>query len=184
MPITIGAKPGSGFRDPMGLLADCHRRIESFLSVLIRVASEAKGGILRAEQRSALETALRYFREAAPKHTHDEEESLFPRLRSLDRPEVNVSLAKVDTLEREHVEMERLHAEVDRIGQAWLAAGTLPSTDAQRLSELLSILDRSYRGHIEIEERDIFPVAAAALAEADRMEIGNEMAKRRGLPGI
>ena len=39
------------------------------------------------ETRVALESALRYFREAAPKHTADEEESLFPRLRQMHLPE-------------------------------------------------------------------------------------------------
>jgi hypothetical protein len=41
---------------------------------------------LNEEQRGAFEAALRYFREAAPKHTADEEESLFPRLRRIGAP--------------------------------------------------------------------------------------------------
>ena len=41
MPISIGARPQSGFDDPLGLLSDCHRRIESFLGVLIRVVDRA-----------------------------------------------------------------------------------------------------------------------------------------------
>jgi hypothetical protein len=41
---------------------------------------------LTEETRAALETALRYFREAAPKHTADEEESRFPRLRQIIFP--------------------------------------------------------------------------------------------------
>ncbi len=82
MPVVIGAKPESGFRDPIGLLTDCHRRVERFLSVLVQVGAQTQGGSLTSEQRTALETALRYFRDAAPKHTADEEESLFPRLRA------------------------------------------------------------------------------------------------------
>ena len=77
MRITIGAKQESGFDDPIGLLGDCHRRIEQFLSILVAVADQARGGRLNHDQRIALETGLRYFREAAPKHTADEEESLF-----------------------------------------------------------------------------------------------------------
>ena len=79
MPIVIGAKGESDFTDPIGMLGDCHRRIERFLNVLVSVAEQARGEAMNAEQHSALET-LRYFREAAPKHTADEEESLFPRL--------------------------------------------------------------------------------------------------------
>jgi hemerythrin-like domain-containing protein len=93
MPIVIGAKPESNFTNPIGLLTDCHRRIERFLSVLLQVSTTARGGELTLEQRTALETALRYFHDAAPKHTADEEQSLFPRLRQMDRPEVKEMLA-------------------------------------------------------------------------------------------
>jgi hypothetical protein len=34
MTIQIGAKPDSGFDDPIGMLKDCHRRIEHFLYML------------------------------------------------------------------------------------------------------------------------------------------------------
>ena len=83
MPVLIGAKPESTFEDLIGLLGDCHRRIERFLSILVRVAAEVHGNPLSDEQRTAFQTALKYFREAAPKHTADEEESLFPRLRGM-----------------------------------------------------------------------------------------------------
>jgi hypothetical protein len=33
MPIVIGAKRESDFTDPIGMLSDCHRRIEMFLNV-------------------------------------------------------------------------------------------------------------------------------------------------------
>src|SRR5262252_10900664 len=102
MPIVIGAKRESDFTDPIGMLGDCHRRIEMFLNVLVRVAEQARGDALNAEQRGALESALRYFREAAPKHTADEEESLFPRLRNMRNPEVEAALGKLGPLERDH----------------------------------------------------------------------------------
>jgi hypothetical protein len=40
MPIVIGAKRESDFTDPIGMLGDCHRRIDRFLNVLVRVAAE------------------------------------------------------------------------------------------------------------------------------------------------
>ena len=42
MAIQIGGKPDSGFDDPIGMLIDCHRRIERFLHVLCVVASRAR----------------------------------------------------------------------------------------------------------------------------------------------
>jgi hemerythrin-like domain-containing protein len=181
MPIVIGAKPESSFADPIGLLADCHRRIERFLAVLVRVSRPSHAGVLTNEERTALETALLYFREAAPKHTADEEESLFPRLRSLDHPEVKAILARVDALEQQHSEAERSHAEIDRLGRAWLATGPLSPADAARLSALVTELAELYRGHITIEEGEVFPVAAVQLGKPERVVIGGEMAARRGL---
>ena len=178
--IQIGAKKDSNFQDPVGLLTDCHRRVERFLSLLVQVAAQARSEALAAEQRTALETALRYFREVALKHTADEEESLFPRLRALNRPAMKQVLAQVDILEHDHSEAEISHAEVDRLGQAWLLLGSLPPADATRLSKLLTALTEHYRTHIQVEEREIFPVAAL-LSAAQRDAIGVEMAARRGV---
>ena len=181
MPIVIGAKPESDFADPIGLLTDCHRRIERFLSVLAQVGAQAPGGSLTSQQRTALETALRYFRESAPKHTADEEQTLFPRLRSVDRPEVKAVLASVDSLESDHRQAEKSHAEVDRLGQAWLAAGSLTPNEGTRFTVLVAGLADLYREHIGVEEREVFPVAAAVLGKPQRQAMGGEMAARRDL---
>ena len=37
MAVQLGAKPEHSFDEPLGLLSDCHRRIEKFLDVMIRV---------------------------------------------------------------------------------------------------------------------------------------------------
>jgi hypothetical protein len=42
------------------MLGDCHRRIERFLEVLVRIAEQAHGEALNEEQRGALDTALHY----------------------------------------------------------------------------------------------------------------------------
>jgi Hemerythrin HHE cation binding domain len=85
MPITIGAKPSPDFSNPIELLIDCRRRIERFLAVLLTVAADAKGGPMTQQQSREWEQALDYFRNAAPRHRADEEESLFPRLRRLSQ---------------------------------------------------------------------------------------------------
>ncbi len=177
MPVVIGARPESSFADPIGLLTDCHRRIERFLSVLAQATQYES---LTEGQRTSLETALQYFREAAPKHTADEEETLFPRLRALERAEVKAALAKIDSLESEHARADAMHAEVDRIGQAWLASGTLGPDDRARLAALVGELGELYRGHIAVEEQEVFPMAAV-LAVPERRAMGGEMAARRGL---
>ncbi|HLG97806.1 MAG TPA: hemerythrin domain-containing protein [Bryobacteraceae bacterium] len=180
MPITIGAKPEATFADPIGMLKDCHRRIERFLNVLAQL-SPAAGRPLDPAQRASFETALQYFREAAPKHTADEEDSLFPRLRAKQSTGVQSAFATLDSLHHDHARADALHAEVDRLGRAWLAQGTLPPADSARFSELIAELVELYRAHIAVEETDLFPVAAAALETPERQAMGAEMAARRGL---
>jgi hemerythrin-like domain-containing protein len=181
MPVQIGGKPESTFDDPIGLLGDCHRRVERFLGVLVKVAGDARGQALTAEQRGALESALRYFRDAAPKHTADEEQSLFPRMRATGGPAMEAVLAQVDALEADHVQAGKAHEEVDSLGRRWIESRQLSQSDAERLCELVGELAGLYRDHIAIEERDVFPAAAAALTAEDRKAIGEEMAARRDL---
>jgi hemerythrin-like domain-containing protein len=180
MPITIGAKRESDFTDPVGMLGDCHRRIERFLNVQVTLATREKGGPLTEEDRAALETSLRYFREAAPKHTADEEESLFPRLRRIDPAKTQAILARVDSLEQDHECAGKAHDEVDRLGQRWLTSGRLSTEDASRLSTVLDQLAKLYRNHIAIEDTEVFPLARRILSASDREAVGVEMAARRG----
>ena len=49
---------------------------------------------------------------AAPKHTADEEESLFPRLRDSSDPRAIKALALVERLERDHGQAEQHHAAI------------------------------------------------------------------------
>src|SRR2546421_12763240 len=98
MPITIGAKPDHTFTEPIGLLTDCHRRIERFLDQLLVIAGKAGGAELTGDQREALGTSLRYFKKAAPLHTADEEESLFPRMRETGDPRVAEALQTMERL--------------------------------------------------------------------------------------
>ena len=57
MAIQIGAKPDSGFDDPIGMLKDCHRRIVSFLGILALWLIGRRAGILL--MRSAMQLRLR-----------------------------------------------------------------------------------------------------------------------------
>lgn len=177
MAILIGDKPDSDFNDPIGLLEDCHRRIEQFLDVLLTLSGQTQGNELTNEQRAALETALQYFREAAPKHTADEEESLFPRLRASQHRAKEM----LDHLHTDHVTADQNHQGVDELFRRWLADGFLSAPEFVRLNSLLHSLRDTYARHIKEEETQIFPDAARILTTLDLKTIGSEMAARRGL---
>lgn len=177
MPVQIGATAHS-FSEPTGLLSDCHRRIEMFLGSLDRAAAVADQR-LGSESRSALEAALRYFREAAPKHTADEEESLFPRLRGMQHPELKQAIETLAPLEQEHRRADALHADVDRLGRACLERGPLSPEDAQLFQQAMAELLSIYKEHIRIEDEVLFPVAGRLLSAADKTAIAGEMVARR-----
>jgi hemerythrin-like domain-containing protein len=180
MPITIGAKQESNFDDPIGLLGDCHRRIERFLSTLIAVADQARGARLNHDQRTALETSLRYFREAAPRHTADEEESLFPYLCRTWKVERAI-LAEIAALKEDHEEASMYHRQIDRIGSRWLIEGELKAVELEALTIGLTALSALYRRHIKFEDDVIFPLATRVLSDSEKAQVGCEMASRRGL---
>ncbi len=179
MPVQIG-QVESGFANPLGLLRDCHRRIERFLDTLLRVAELRGGGALEPGERSALEGALNYFRDAAPKHTADEEDSLFPRLVGHAPTLDPQALAIIAELEAEHESAGSAHEDVDRLGRAWLACGELSGEESERLLNLLRCLRGFYRRHIETEDNELFPLAGRVLDAGELAEVGREMRARRG----
>ena len=151
------------------------------LILLIVVVGQARGGTLSAEQRDAMEVALRYFDEAEPKHTADEEQSLFPRLRASRHPRVPEALTLVDGLAHDHEVARAHHARVGILAHRWLADGRLPTDAATELVERLDALAALYRTHIPVEDGELIPLARTILDAADIAAFGREMAARRGV---
>lgn len=177
MPVQIGAS-SHNFFDPTGLLSDCHRRIEVFLQALERVASVADRP-LTEKTRAALESALHYFREAAPMHTADEEESLFPRLRQMHLPDIHAAIERLEPLEHDHLLAGSLHTKVEELGNRYIAAGSLESTAVEAFRKTIASLVSIYKQHIDIEDALIFPLAARLLSSTEKAAIADEMAARR-----
>ena len=178
MPVQIGAT-AHNFSDPTRLLTDCHRRIEMFLRSLQAIAGG--GPQLNDERRRALDLALRYFRESAPKHTADEEESLFPRLRSVGDEELKTALERVDALERDHREADALHRKVDELGTLWLDSEELSAVDFAQFRDAVTRLAEIYPQHIQVEDQVLFPAAERALSREQKAEMAAEMAGRRSV---
>jgi iron-sulfur cluster repair protein YtfE (RIC family) len=178
MPVQIGAK-AHYFTDPTGLLSDCHRRIEMFLGTIETVAKVIDRPP-NTDVRAALESALHYFSQAAPKHTADEEVSLFPRLREIANPEVASAISQLDELQAEHRWADLLHAEVERMGVKYLSPqNKLSSEEVERFRTAIRDLRSMYDRHIRLEDHVIFPLAARVLSAQDKSAIADEMAGRR-----
>lgn len=164
------------------MLSDCHRRIEMFLGSLQRVAVLIDKP-LSDDAREAMESSLRYFREAAPKHTADEEESLFPRLRNIQNSHLQAAITTLDALEQEHRRAAALHAEVEALGTTYLKKRPLSVSEAQRFREAVAELASIYKEHIRIEDDEVFPIAGRALSKKEKNLIALEMAWRRQVSG-
>ena len=175
MAIQIGAKLDSGFDDPLGMLKDCHCRIERFLGILCLVAERANGRTLSEEEKAAIKAALAYFWSGGQRHTADEEASLFPRLRvSSVRPP-----KELETLETEHRDAEYLHESVERLYSRWVAIGNLGAEEHSQLLSQVVQLKQLYAEHIQVEEMIVFPFAAQVLTAETIAAIGSEFEVRR-----
>ena len=175
MAIHIGAKPDSGFEDPLGMLKDCHRRVEHFLHILCVVAERAAGRPLSDEEAAAVQAALQYFRVGGKRHTADEEESLFPRLRA----HLSAEFAELHRLESDHRSADDLHAASEDLYSHWITNGQLSSEEERRLIAATQQLKRLYEAHIQLEENVVFPRAAELLDDEIIATIGQEFRARR-----
>ncbi len=183
MPIPLNAPPLADFTRPIDVLEDCHRRIERFLRMLQAVVLAATGdGRMTEDAADALQVALRYFRNAAPKHTADEEQSLFPRMRATGDPRVSEVLARLDELERDHQRAQELHDTVDRLGMHWLHTGALDRDKLAAMGASLAQLQHIYAAHIDFEDSVVFHLARDVLGEEAIDGLATEMRGRRGLP--
>ncbi|MGC1462908.1 MAG: hemerythrin domain-containing protein [Terracidiphilus sp.] len=176
MAVQIGARPDSGFDDPIGMLTDCHRRIERFLDILCRVAQKAQGRALNHDEQSAVQTAIRYFDESGPRHNMDEEESLFPRLQDMNTATL---LEELRRLESDHQEADALHEEAAHLYARWIADAGLSAREKTRLLTITEHLQRLYQKHIQIEENIVFPLATKLLDLSALAAMGSEFKSRR-----
>jgi len=176
MGIQIGARPDAGFDDPIGMLKDCHRRIEHFLNIVCVVAGRAHGRSMTEEEASAIQAALHYFRVGGQRHNADEEQSLFPRMRAAASAD---DAGEIGDLAHDHRDAGDLHAKVDVLYSGWIANGALTPEQRHELAAATAALRQLYERHIELEERVVFPRAAQMLSRESISAMGEEFRLRR-----
>jgi hemerythrin-like domain-containing protein len=170
------------FEDPLGMLRACHRRIERALDALqLLVEGEQQEG-LGEGARESLRQILHYFATGVPRHAKDEEESLFPRMRSALEERDSAASAKLNTLEHDHAAADRAHRELELLGERLLSSGRFEhEAERARFATLAETLRHLYREHIRLEDDEILPLAASVVDAEEKEAIGAEMASRRGI---
>jgi hemerythrin-like domain-containing protein len=164
-----------GFDEPLELLETCHGRIETQLTMLERLVAYVTQHGCDAKAREAARFIMRYFDTAGVQHHRDEDEDLFPLLRSkaaeLGRAEVS---AVINELEGDHRTMDlqwsRLRARLDELTRN--PAALLVPGDIAGFAWL-------YRRHMEKESALVLPFAKEALDRDECAALGERMAARR-----
>jgi hemerythrin-like domain-containing protein len=170
------------FDDPLGMLRACHRRIERALTILDRVIDREERGALDQGARDALRQMLYYFSHGVPRHSADEETSLFPRLRAALDSEHAGAAAVLERMEAEHATLDAAHRELEGLAEDLLQSGRFSAPERRaRFRELTAQLESLYREHIRAEDDELFPLAAEVVEPFHLEAVGAEMAARRGI---
>ena len=156
------------------LLLGCHQRIRYFTAVAAKLA-HAQGASPK-EVQDAADTVYRYYSVSLPLHEADEEDSLRPRLSSLDDPKVHHALA---AMHDQHMAIDDL---LERLLPLLRLVGNNPDVIAETGGEMCSItgaLGEMFDAHLKMEEEVIFPAMAQSLTENDRAGLLSEVRNRR-----
>jgi pyridoxamine 5'-phosphate oxidase len=172
--------PGAGFDQPLELWRACHERVRRMIGLIQRLAAHLEKSAVDTDARTTATSIRRYFDEAAPRHHEDEEEDLFPRLRSrlerLDSEQAKKVTDALATLEADHKDLSAMWHML-RAPLARIEHGKEATLDEATIALFVS----RYRAHMEIEETVIEPVLKRLLAKRDIDAIGKTMAQRRGV---
>ncbi len=175
--LTLRKKPTAPEKvpDAVDLLLECHDRIRRFTRMGAWL-SHAHDAPPKAIEETA-EAVLRYFTEALPRHSADEDESIAPRLLAAGISD-DLRVA-VEMMSRQHPALEEV---LGRLAPGWRAV----AEDHRALPEHVELLTRAteqlggmWAVHLNLEENSVFPAIRAHLGPAALVEVAAEMRARR-----
>ena len=155
------------FDDPLGLLKACHQRMLAHCETLEKLPQHIIDKGVDDEARSAIRRVINYFTSSAAHHHQDEEEDLFPIL-------ARQSLKLAD-----HVNTARQQHRA--ISEAWETLQPGLKDPALLNNEQVRKFSSLYREHIAYEEKELLFMAQHILSHEQLDELGNRMARRRGV---
>jgi hemerythrin-like domain-containing protein len=152
------------------LLRREHRNIEKLLTVLERELNEFD--LAARPDYEVIRAVIAYFEVYPGSFHHPQEDKVFQKLRERDPAAAH----KVGDLAGEH---GKLADELRRVAQAveYVLAGREVLRTA--VDRVVRDFIEHERRHIQMEERDFFPAAAAVLEPEDWIEIGGTLNNRR-----
>lgn len=164
------------FDDPIGMLKDCHSKIKRSVHVLWVIGDRAADRELTIEEIVGVRSAIDCLRVDGTRHTADEEQSIFPRLRAMTMTGDSEELI---ALEENRRQTDRLYTTVETLYSTWISAGELSPEDQLQLQSCSEQLRRLFERHIQVEEQIVFPRAQRMLDSWAIAAIRREFRARR-----
>jgi len=165
--------PGTpDFNDPIGVLRSDHDHILEHCEILETLVSHIAENGVDDEARSAISRVVHYFTTSAVHHHQDKQQNLFPILNRQSLKLADI----IYRLKREHDELASLWdtIRVDLKTPAALHDNKAFATQSEKFCN-------SYRQHIAYEARELLGIAPHILSQQQLQELGDAMAKRRGV---
>ncbi|MEE9492248.1 MAG: hemerythrin domain-containing protein [Gammaproteobacteria bacterium] len=160
------------FGDPIGLLLACHSKMRAQCDTLEKLPLHLAANGVDDDASIAVRKIIIYFTTSAAHHHQDEEEDVFPAL-------LYQSPQSADLIH----ELQRQHTELNRTWDALkcLLDKTQQSAEATQLNSRIEIFCHLYRNHLNYEEEKLFSLVPDILSRRQLDDIGNSMARRRGI---
>jgi hemerythrin-like domain-containing protein len=167
-----------GYDDPLRVIQSAHVRIEQRTALLVELCKHVAANGVDDTARKTADAVLRYFEEASVLHHEDEELDLFPKLIEATPPASRKAVERtLAQLTAHHKDMHALHAQL-RPCLVAITEGRPVRLDP----DLCVRMHELYVEHIEVEEREIMPLAQKWLSPAAVRALGESMAARRQRP--
>ncbi|WP_038091385.1 hemerythrin domain-containing protein [Acidihalobacter prosperus] len=166
--------PSAGFEDPLGLLADCHRRMEIFCGRLELMPAHLDTHGSDETARRAAAGIVAYFEHAAPLHHADEETDLLPMMcRRACAPKARAAVAAWSVrIDEDHRAQSAAWHGVRAALQALSRGDGVQAPDAGMFVDMT-------RAHYRFEDETVLPLARTLLTAQDLTALGRAMARRR-----
>jgi hemerythrin-like domain-containing protein len=160
------------FNNPLGVLRADHERILEHCEILEKLVPHIAENGVDDEARSAISRVLHYFTTSAVHHHQDKEQNLFPIVN-------RQSLKLADIIYRLKREYGELVESWDRIQVDLKTPAALAGNKA--FAGQVEKFCSDYRQHIAYETRELLGIAQHVLSQRQLEELGDAMARRRGV---
>ena len=159
---------------PLDFIAEDHLRERQICALIDGMATAEQVDIANVEN------VLSFLGEELEAHHEDEEQGLFPMMRSRCEAEDEID-SVIDRLQSDHSSEETRVSKVKEVLQRAPASGSaLDDTDRRLLTEFAN----HSRRHLIVENAIILPIARARLRAADLESLRIGMLRRRGLDRV